>query len=123
MKDTKSLLLLLFTIMSPLTTAQQVHIDTICRTVTHNIQDKYTKGQQEHGGNLWEKECIGELGQEITDLVIYYHQVKERHTATKQLVEFFRTIVDSNKHLSNVKFHIQMQSLVDSFERLYPATT
>jgi hypothetical protein len=54
-----------------LTEAQRKHLTEIQFTLHHRLTDKYERGQQEHGGNLWEKPALPELIHEVTDLVTY----------------------------------------------------
>lgn len=40
---------------------------------------KYKEGQKEHGGNLWEKECLmDEIEKEIIDQWFYIQAVKQK---------------------------------------------
>ena len=61
---------------------QQAHISGISQRVTRDLHRKYTLGQREHGGNLWE--CAGlfkEVRDELLDLITYQdtleHQLRE----------------------------------------------
>jgi hypothetical protein len=40
--------------------------------------DKYVKGQKEHGGNLWDRDCLAESFLENIDLFWYLAAEKER---------------------------------------------
>jgi len=55
-----------------LTQEQQIHIESIILRFSENAYEKYVKGQQEHGGDLWTKGNIAtELYNEGLDIVIY----------------------------------------------------
>jgi len=54
-----------------MTTEQLRDQEGIIRTVSTRIRNKYSRGQAEHGGNLWERPALPELVNETTDLNTY----------------------------------------------------
>lgn len=56
---------------------QQFVIDNI-ESFAYRAVDKYVKGQKEHGGNLWDRDCLAESIQENIDLFWYLAAEKER---------------------------------------------
>lgn len=62
---------------------QEDHIDRILREFNAEARAKYEAGQQEHGGNLWEKRgMLTHAIEEAIDQVVYLYtlrrQLKER---------------------------------------------
>jgi hypothetical protein len=55
-----------------MTPEREAHLQAIKDRICEKIDKKYRAGQAEHGGNLWEKDLLAELGLEITDLSIYF---------------------------------------------------
>lgn len=62
------------------------HAAAVTLRVACAINDKYHKGQVEHGGRLWKKPVIQMIGQEITDLNVYHDVLIEQCTRVRQLV-------------------------------------
>lgn len=65
-----------------MTSDQCAHLNRILSQFTRDASEKYTAGQREHGGNLWEKP--GMLDQailEAIDQVIYLYTLKEQRDA------------------------------------------
>lgn len=59
--------------------AQESHLHTIKQTIVERIDKKYRAGQKAHGGDLWKKDHVLEmLLQEIDDLVVYAHTLKQQ---------------------------------------------
>ena len=54
-----------------MTEDQKIHLEFIKRSVSARIANKYRLGQQEHGGNLWERPVLRDILDEITDLNTY----------------------------------------------------
>ena len=55
-----------------LTIEQQHHLDAILVRLTTQLSDKYQRGQEEHGGNLWLKSGLLNFAiEEVLDLVVY----------------------------------------------------
>jgi len=59
--------------MSP---EHQKHLATIVKDLTHDVQEKYIKGQLEHGGALWRRPVWKDAWEEILDLCTYMHTLK-----------------------------------------------
>ena len=47
------------------------HLKFILKDITKRIDTKYRKGQKEHGGDLWTKDCLNEAMDEVVDLLVY----------------------------------------------------
>jgi hypothetical protein len=58
---------------------QETHLREIKQVISEQLEFKYRKGQQEHGGNLWERNCVEEAYKEATDLVTYLHTARENN--------------------------------------------
>ena len=62
-----------------MTPAQNAHLKRILSAATERITVKYTKGAEEHGGNLWDNEgIIDEAIDEVADLLTYLCTLKEQ---------------------------------------------
>ena len=61
---------------------QEVHLDSIKKTVCDIIDAKYRKGVAEHGGNLWKHNTewfMTNIQDEIVDLVVYFLTLKSKN--------------------------------------------
>lgn len=66
-----------------MTPAQEAHRDRIIRRFTAAFAAKYTKGQQEHGGNMWTKPgMLQHAIEEVTDLVAYLYTLEDQLAPT-----------------------------------------
>ena len=64
-----------------MTTEQWAHYGRVIAGHTTLMQEKYTKGQLEHGGNCWEKPgMLAHALDEVADLPVYLYTVKEQLT-------------------------------------------
>ena len=61
-----------------MTPSQQYHLDGVLLYINDKITAKYTAGAKQHGGNLWEKRLIGEVLDEVADLVVYVTTLKSQ---------------------------------------------
>jgi hypothetical protein len=61
------------------------HAKEIACWIARRVIRKYRRGQREHGGRVWERECFRELLDEITDLVVYAHIERERRMEIRRL--------------------------------------
>jgi len=50
-----------------MTPEQDAHCETVIRWFSQRLRAKYAKGQQEHGGNMWEKRGMLRHAQEEAD--------------------------------------------------------
>jgi hypothetical protein len=74
-----------------LTAQQQNHLEEILSDQQDRTITKYVKGQQEHGGDLWDKPGMLEnLEDEITDLIAY------KYTLRIQLKQVLDLLEDNN---------------------------
>lgn len=56
--------------LGPEATPEQ-HMDVIMEAFQAGWREKYMKGQDEHGGRLWRKQCLPFLLEEVLDFVSY----------------------------------------------------
>ena len=56
-----------------MTDAQENHLGSITQGFVDAMSRKYRQGQAEHGGNLWERNCLEDAMPEALDLVAYLH--------------------------------------------------
>ena len=61
-----------------MTKEREEHLAKIKADVSRRIDIKYRKGQAEHGGNVWERNPLHELDGKITDLNVYFCDLKKR---------------------------------------------
>jgi hypothetical protein len=55
------------------------HIAAICEWFNGTMAAKYHRGQQEHGGKLWERRgALSDLEEELIDLAVYYKTAKDQ---------------------------------------------
>lgn len=81
-----------------MTPEQETHLAGIKTTFCAQVDDKYRRGQQEHGGNLWTKPgMFPMLAEETLDFVVY---VK---TLEQQLREVLAHIEDGNHEMARAK--------------------
>ena len=65
--------------VAPLTSSQWDHIDRVADRQSRLMWSKYVKGQQEHGGNCWEKPgMLAHAMDEAADLPVYLHTLSEQ---------------------------------------------
>lgn len=70
-----------------MTDAQEAHLQRIKDKFTAAVDEKYRKGQVEHGGNLWNKAGVIDYAiEEALDMVVYLYTLKE------QIEEYERAI-------------------------------
>ena len=72
-----------------LTEPQRRHLLSLIERIVPAIIDKYVKGAVEHGGNLWDLDCLKEEFQEHIDGLIYNmaEQVKREKALIKKVEE------------------------------------
>ena len=57
----------------------QAHLDSIIVDFSELVTKKYTAGQKEHGGNLWQKEGLIDMAiDEAIDQVVYLLTLKDQ---------------------------------------------
>lgn len=62
-----------------MTSAQRAHLARILNDFQQDAAAKYEAGQEQHGGNLWEKPGMVEQAlAEAIDLVIYLYTLREQ---------------------------------------------
>jgi hypothetical protein len=69
-----------------MTEEQHAHVERIVRRLTADIRAKYEAGQQEHGGNLWEKPGMLEQAYaEVLDLATYLLTLMEQRDQRRRI--------------------------------------
>ena len=81
-----------------MTHEQEVHLKDIKSWITESIDIKYRKGQEEHGGNLWDRDTTADLSFEIVDAVTYFYCVLRK---MRQLEGQLRALATENRTLLN----------------------
>lgn len=62
-----------------MTVEQATHIDEILREFSSEARAKYEAGQEEHGGNLWEKRgMLTHAIEEAIDQVVYLYTLRRQ---------------------------------------------
>jgi hypothetical protein len=65
------------------TPEHEAHLQRIISAVTSEIDAKYRKGQEEHGGNLWLKPgMLDNAIEEVLDLCVYLFTLREQLART-----------------------------------------
>lgn len=68
-----------------MTKEHEDHLNTIIKTFNEIVIPKYTRGHEEHGGKLWEKEgLIDEAIMEAVDMVVYLVTLKQQLNSSSQ---------------------------------------
>ena len=70
---------------------QNAHLGRIKDWIKSRLDAKYTAGQAEHGGNLWERKTINDMEGEIVDLCTYYFCVREDFERVHQTIVQMRS--------------------------------
>lgn len=71
---------------------QSEHLNNIVNRVIVDIQTKYVKGQNEHGGNLWDRDVIIDAIQESIDQLTYVYTIDfKRRQAVSCIQSFLST--------------------------------
>ena len=68
---------------------QTEHMFSIITRVVHDIQEKYTKGQHEHGGNLWDRDVSKDIVDESLDLITYAYTADYKRTQALSCIKSF----------------------------------
>ena len=58
------------------TPEHEKHLAGILRDLTRDLDAKYRKGQDEHGGALWRRPVWKDAWEEVLDLCTYVHTLK-----------------------------------------------
>lgn len=69
-----------------MTEAHESHLNSLITAFTEAVIAKYERGQQEHGGNLWEypvEQLLDEAINEAIDQFVYLATVKQKLKADK----------------------------------------
>jgi hypothetical protein len=66
---------------------QESHLQSILDKVRSGIDFKYRKGQQEHGGNLWDRDVIQDAIDESIDQITYAYTIDYKRRQAISLIE------------------------------------
>lgn len=69
-----------------MTPDQKKHAETIAIAFTHLMKDKYKKGVEEHGGNIWDMTplaLVEEAIKENIDQFVYLYTARQRMLGQK----------------------------------------
>jgi hypothetical protein len=69
--------------MFKLSKSQQRHLDDIVKKTSKRMRIKYIAGAKEHGGDLWDKDCLAEAFDEVIDLMTYLMTELKKRGKTK----------------------------------------
>jgi hypothetical protein len=62
-----------------LSKSQQNHLDSIVKATEKRMREKYKAGAEEHGGDIWQKDCLAEAFDEAIDLMVFIMtEIKKR---------------------------------------------
>jgi len=61
-----------------MTDQQEAHLQGIINKFSRDVSAKYSAGQAEHGGNLFDKPNLPMLMQEVQDMVVYAYTLKDQ---------------------------------------------
>lgn len=70
-----------------MTDQQEEHLKSVAKAAAELIESKYRKGQEEHGGNLFDltsTQLLNEALMEVTDLFVYLLTVKQKISDIKE---------------------------------------
>jgi len=80
-----------------MTLAQEDHLAEIQRTIAKRVNDKYRAGQEEHGGDLWERvPLVEDLIEEALDQMTYALTLKSQLGRAKKLLDDARNAASEN---------------------------
>lgn len=80
-----------------MTTEQHKHLESLEEKFSELLYSKYTKGQAEHGGNLWDRDCLEDAIPEVVDLATYLLTEQQKKIEVISLVEsVIGQLVDDN---------------------------
>jgi hypothetical protein len=69
-----------------MTAEQDAHVERIVARLSADLRAKYEAGQQEHGGNLWEKPGMLEQAYaEVLDLATYLLTLMEQRDQRRRI--------------------------------------
>lgn len=90
-----------------MTPTQTAHLQQIEMDFVTALHAKYYRGQEEHGGNLWERDVLGELGDELVDAITYYHCVRDNFAKIQAHVIHARQLLSKGDY-------VQLEDVLDA---------
>ena|SRR3990172_4355474 len=102
-----------------MTPEQVEHLKSIQRRVNSRLEEKYVRGQLEHGGNLWERDNLQDLGMEIIDMLTYFHCVEDVVLRANQLVRQMEQIVEDDIKYPHDKLN-ELNPIYKELRKLFP---
>jgi len=62
-----------------MTPKHHAHLDSIVSRFSESLRAKYTAGQKEHKGKLWQKKHIIDMAlEEVLDMAVYLYTLKDQ---------------------------------------------
>jgi len=86
---------------------QQTHLRSIQNTIAARLAAKYTRGQKEHGGNLWDRPVLRDLVDETTDFNTYLITFEQQLNLMHEKLRNARWLI-SNGDISNAQSELEL---------------
>ncbi len=83
------------------------HFKVICSWFEYVGWKKYEKGQVEHSGKLWKKATLKMLSEEIIDMLVYFHVLKEHHETALDHLALALADWDDDCNLDSIMPHVR----------------
>lgn len=90
-----------------MTDQQEKHLTDIKAFFVDAVDKKYRKGQAEHGGNLWDRDCLKDIADEAVDLVTYIHTARERDSKVRLIYHNW-----TSGHISDAEAKAQLGQIL-----------
>ena len=65
---------------------QEEHLKEVIKDFAEPVSKKYRRGQQEHGGNIWQKPTLPLMAEEVIDFWVYFHVHRKHIEAAKTIL-------------------------------------
>lgn len=81
--------------ISNMSDEQEQHLNDIINAFVHDVDQKYRKGQAEHGGDLWKKGgMVKFMREETLDFIVYCHTLAQQ----LRMIEYYLETCANNGH-------------------------
>jgi hypothetical protein len=70
-----------------MTESQESHLQSILDKARCAVDFKYRKGQEEHKGNVWDRDVLQDAMDEVTDLTVYVYTADYKRRQAISLIE------------------------------------